>query len=237
MLWRALGRARPEDYVEWATDLVCADVDGPNLRILAGLHLGFDRQDVEPYFLRTCGELGLKPVEIGSATGLQAAQLVSAAFTRGDVTVVEAIHTMADLYRKSMYRETLLASFWRLCDEFDRAEGHARSADALAALDDAVRREVSLLQRCLAVPLPQGWVAQSWCRDCQHVGELGLKPLTLLEELLRCVRLMPATAAIVCAKCGSRNHAPLRDPDVRLEYLDVRESLDTVATGRHPFRA
>lgn len=226
MLRRALGYAQPEEYVEWAVELLCADADGANLTILAGLNARFDRADVEEYFRLTCKDLGLQPTSIDAAAPLPTARLVHEAFSRGDVTAVEAIRMMADLYRRSEYRETLLSSWRWMREELDRGKGPSDSSEALAALDDAVRRECSLLERCLAAQLPSGWNLQSWCSDCHHLGELALVQPTLADRFLRLVGLRSATSGIVCARCGSRRHRSLRERDVLLEYLDHVENAE-----------
>lgn len=232
MLRRVLGYAQPEEYVEWAVDLLCADTDGANLRILAGLNARIDRADVEEYFLLTCKDLGLQPTSVNDADPLPTARLVHEAFSRGDVTAADAIRMIADLYRRSEYRETLLSSWWRMREQVDRGEGHSGSPEAPAALDDAVRGEWSLLERCLAAQLPSGWNLQSWCNDCNHLGELTLVQPTLADRFLRLVGLRSATSGIVCARCGSRRHRSLRERDVLLEYLDHVESADSTSAAR-----
>lgn len=223
MLRRALGYAQPEEYVDWAVQLICADVDGPNLRILAGLNLRFDRGDVEQYFLLTCGELGLQPIS-PNATPLQKAALVHAAFSRRDLTAAEAINMMADLYRSSERSEALLEPWMWMREELNWGDGYLYPSQALSSLDEAVRREWSLLERARAAHLPTAWRQQSWCQDCDHVGDLTLTPLTLVARVLRFVGLRSATASIVCERCGSSHHRRLGDPDVRADYLDHLEN-------------
>src|SRR5690349_5791010 len=63
LLRRALGRAQPEDCVAWAVECLCRGLDGPNLRILAGLSIRLDRDDVERYFLLALEEVGLADAE------------------------------------------------------------------------------------------------------------------------------------------------------------------------------
>ncbi|HEY6726673.1 MAG TPA: hypothetical protein VI197_21715 [Polyangiaceae bacterium] len=229
ILRRALGYARPEEYVEWALALLCADIDGPNLRILAGLNLRIERDDVEEYFLATCRELGVPADSVNADAPLPTAKLVQEAFCRGDVSAAEAIRMMADLYRRSEQREALLSPWMWLRLTLDSDRARWSSTEALAALEDTVRREYSLLERSLAVPLPRGWMRHSWCRDCNHVGELALVPATLVDRFLRLVGARSATDSIVCASCGSRNHRSLCEREVHLEYLDYVEGA---ARGR-----
>lgn len=226
MLLRALGYAQPEEYIEWAVDLLCADTDGANLRILAGLNARIDRADVEEYFLLTCKDLGLQPISVNAAAPLPTARLICEAFSRGDVTAAKAICMMADLSHKSEYREPLLSRWRWMRQELDAGKGDSGSPEAPEALDDAVRRECSLLERCLAAKLPTDWILQSWCSDCNHLGELTLVQPTLVDRFLRLVGLRSAILGIVCAGCGSRRHRSLRERDVLLEYLDHVENAE-----------
>lgn len=171
LLRRALGRAQPEDYVDWAVECLCDDLDGANLRILAGLSIRFDRDDVERYFLRACGELGLG--DLGDRPSpLATARLIRRAFDRGRIRAADVVEMMADAYNFSDRREELLAPWNDMLEEMGDGQGYSYPHFALESLDDAVRREWSLLDRALALTLPSGWLRQTRCRDCGYVGEV-----------------------------------------------------------------
>jgi hypothetical protein len=90
LLRRALSRARPEDYVNWAVEQLCRGADSPSLRILAGLSVRFDRDEVEVYFRLSCGELGL--VDVDEATPpLEVARMVQRAYAERRVSPDEAV--------------------------------------------------------------------------------------------------------------------------------------------------
>jgi hypothetical protein len=223
LLRRALGRAQPEDYVDWAAGCLSDGLDGPNLRILAGLSIRFDRDDVERYFLLARGELRLGDPDKKSSP-LATARLIRRAFDCGRILPAEVVEMMADVYKASDRREELLAPWNDLFEEMGDGEGYFYPQSAVESLDGAVRREWSLLDRALALNLPSGWLSQTHCKDCGHIGEVCVREPSLAETIMAVIRRRPARRRSVCARCGSMMLTNLRDPDARAAYLD---SLDT----------
>jgi hypothetical protein len=222
LLRRALGHARPEDYVEWAVDSLCDGADGPNLRILAGLSTRFDRDEIEHYFRLTCAELRFDATP-GTLPPLQTALLIRKAYERGDASAVEAVHMMADLYQSFNHSEELLAPWLSMSDGIDWKDDYFYPPAALASLDDAVRREWSLLDRAITLCPPHGWLRSAHCVHCGHVGDLALKPVSVVASIVALVALKTPRQLAVCAKCGSARHRWLGDPDARSAYLDQLE--------------
>lgn len=223
LLRRALGRAQPEDYVDWAVECLSDGLDGSNLQILAGLSVRFDRDDVERYFLLARGELGLGDAG-EKPSPLATARLIRRAFDRGRIPPAEAVEMMADVYKSSDYREELLAPWNDMFEEMGDGEGYFYPHSALEPLDDAVRREWSLLDRALALTLPSGWLHQTRCKDCGHIGEVRIREPSLAETIMATIRRRPAWRRSVCARCGSMMLTSLGDPDARSAYLDSVET-------------
>ena len=118
-LWldRWMGDALGEDYIAWAVDLLVAGRDTPALRILAGLNPTHERGEIEEYFLRTCKELGLEPVEL-SDNPRDAVPLVRRLSRSGILSPKETLHHMSRLYELSEYSDPLLGLWFALDDEF-----------------------------------------------------------------------------------------------------------------------
>src|SRR5262245_18422550 len=115
-LRRALGRARPDYYVDWALDQLCHGADGSNLRVLAGLSARFDRDEIERYFHLACRELGV--TEVGPITSpLETVRLIRPAYDLGDVPPAEAVQLMANVYQSSEHPEELLAPWHDMLEE------------------------------------------------------------------------------------------------------------------------
>lgn len=197
LLRRALGRAQPEDYVDWAVDRLSHDVDGPNLRILAGLNPRFDQDDIEHYFQLSCGEVGLTGV--GPTSPMDTARMIRRSYEHGRIAPAEAVELMADVYQASGYQEELLAPWYGMLEEMRWGEGYFYSPAALASVEGAVRREWLLLDRALALALPGGWLGLTHCTDCGHFGEALVKEPSLVATIWGKFTRRPVWAARVCA--------------------------------------
>jgi hypothetical protein len=159
----------------------------------------------------------------GTLPALQTALLIRKTYERGDASAVEAVHMMADLYQSSDHSEELLAPWLSMSEEIDWKDGYFYPPAALASLDDAVRREWSLLDRAITLCPPRGWLRSARCVDCGHVGDLALQPASVVASIVAAMaRRIPRQVA-VCAKCGSARHRWLGDPDARSAYLDQLE--------------
>jgi hypothetical protein len=222
MLRRALGRALAEEYVDWAVAELCRGDDGPNLRILAGLSPRFERAEVEPCFLLACAELGLS-ASGADAPALETAGLIRRAFESGELDPHDAIDMMADLYRSGEYQEEVLGPWERMLDELTFGEGYSYPREKLEPLEAAVRREWSLLDRALALSLPRGWLRQTRCANCWHVGHVRLVQPSLFARVLGNIRGKPPRFQVLCERCGSDRQSTLDDPDARAAYFDRLE--------------
>jgi hypothetical protein len=222
-LRRALGRARPEDYVDWAVDQLCGGADGASLRVLAGLSMRFDRDDVEAYFRLSCRELGL--VEIDEATPpLEIARMVQRAYTQRKISPDEAVVMLADIYESTEYQEELLEPWYSMREELACGNGYLYPPEALASIERAVRREWHLLDRASRLALPRGWMRLSRCADCAHVGAMRVVGPSVVSRVLATLRQRPALRRAACEKCGSDQLTSLCNPDARGAYLEHLES-------------
>ncbi len=132
-----MGDVRGEDYVAWAVDLLVAGRDTPSLRILAGLNPTHE-QDIERYFLRTCRELGLEPLEV-SDNPRDAVPIVRRLSVSGTLSPDETLHYMSRLYELSEYSDPLLSLWFALDDGF--------FPDAMESLKGWIDREWELFDR------------------------------------------------------------------------------------------
>ncbi|MGC4086821.1 MAG: hypothetical protein QM756_02770 [Polyangiaceae bacterium] len=219
LLRRALGRATLDDYVAWAVDQLARNVDGPNLRILAGLSTRFDRDEIERYFVLSCRELGLS-VTNAAAPVLDVARLVRTAHERGSVTAKEALEMMVDVYYSSgPENDELLAPWQAMRAALEWGEGSIYSG-ALTPLDAAIRHEWTLLERASRLSLPPGWLEFSRCSDCGHVGDIHVELAPLGARLLGAFKQQPAGLRALCEQCGSQKLTTLRNPAAREAYFD-----------------
>jgi hypothetical protein len=223
LISRALRRARAEHYVEWAVQQLCEGRDSPSLRILAGLSTRFERDDIEPYFLRTCDELQI-PTPVGIEQPLVVAIQIRHAYESGFLSAAEAIHFTSDLHRLNEYSNPLLHPWMCMSEELDYRDGYLYPPEVLASLDDAVKREWLLMERAAALPLPDGWLRMSRCKKCSRVGPLALKRPTVLSRARQVLTRSKPPMEAVCTSCGSSACESLADPGVRSAYFDQVEN-------------
>jgi hypothetical protein len=223
LLRRALGRARPEDYVSWAVDELCRDVDSASLRVLAGLSVRLDRDEIESYFRLSCRELGL--TEVDEATPpLEIASMIQRAYAQRRINSDEAVEMMAQLYESFEYQEELLEPWHSMREELADGEGYSYPSAALASVEHAVRMEWSLLDRATRLNLPRGWMRWSRCADCLHVGATRVVAPSLVARFLATLRQQPTWTRAVCERCGSPELTNLGNPHARAAFLDDVES-------------
>jgi hypothetical protein len=223
LLRRALGRACPEDYVSWAVERLCQNDDTPALRILAGLNSRFDRGDIEHYFVLTCRELD--SVDIDSCSSpLKTSQVIRRAYDRGLIAAAETVDMMAEVYESSGSDEELLAPWYNLREALAWGEDYYYPVSELTSLDQAVRREFSLLDRALALAPPRGWMSLTLCMDCRHVGRAFIQEPSRLLVLWATFRRRHAFSTAACERCRSTKISRLDHPDARSTYLDQFET-------------
>jgi hypothetical protein len=223
LLRRALGRACPEDYVSWAVDQLCREADSASLRVLAGLSVRFDRDEIEAYFRRSCGELGLVEVDEGTPP-LEVARMVQRAYAGRRVSADEAVEMMAQIHSSHEYQEELLEPWYNMREELAWGDGYYYPSVKLASVEDAVRVEWSLLDRATQLGLPPGWMRLSRCADCAHVGATRVVEPSFVARVLARLRREPAWSRAACEKCGSGQLTNLCNPDARAAFLDEVES-------------
>lgn len=242
LLKRVLGSAQPEDYVQWAVDLLCEGVNSYHLRILAGLDLRFEREEVEHYFMKTCTDLNIEaaPEDVGPRL---AAGLVRKTYDQGAVSAQTALRMMADLYKISEYSDSLLAIWYEIDEELSlRGSGHEGCfypPEALDSLDETFDREWALFERAAALSLPERFFQYIRCDKCGHIGEAKFSHKTFWD---RCrakfafFRSKPALWA-ACRACGSHDYRTMADPRVRDDYFQRVESEQTLPPGAGTSRA
>jgi hypothetical protein len=223
LLRRVLGRARPEDYVDWAVHQLCRDVDSLSLRILAGLNVHFDRDEIESYFRRTCRDLGLTDVEAKPAPR-EIVRMIRRAHDQGQLRADDTIDMMADVYESSEYKEELLAPWYSMREELAWGEGYSYPPAALVTVERAINREWSLFDRAAKLDLPPGWLRRSRCEGCAHVGVSHVRGPSTLARVLAAVTGRQCWSRAVCEECGSDKLLSLSDPDARTAYFDELES-------------
>ena len=156
LLDRWMGYALPEDYVAWAVELLVAGRDTPSLRVLAGLNPTLERGDIEVYFLRSCKELKLRPLE-SSDSPRDAVPLVKRLYRSGTLSPVETLQLMSRLFELSDYPDPLLEAWFTLDDAFadwDRGiPPFPRLPEEMESLEETIDREWVLFDRAVALDL------------------------------------------------------------------------------------
>jgi hypothetical protein len=220
---RALGCARAEDYVAWATERLAESLDSPSLRILAGLNVRLEADEVEAYFVRASEELGLKH-EPPDSSPLETARLVRRAHEQQRLPAMTVVEIMSNVYASA--GEPWFAPWFRmraaLEDTAPRALGSAYPPSALEPLEDAVRREWELLERAKKLVPPERFLLFSRCCDCGHYGERVLSRAPLLARI-KSVFTGGARYRDACSACGSERARSLMDPAVRADYFAALE--------------
>lgn len=229
LLNRSMGFALPEDYVQWAMERLCEGLDSPSLRILAGLNTRFERDEVEPYFKKSCKELEIEMPASG-VEPRKTAELVKRAYDLGDISAEDALRLLAALYQESDYSDPLLAVWYGIEEELSLLgsghEGYFYPTEALDCLEEVLEREWLLFTRALRLKLPQGFGRFIRCDRCGHIGESRLKHRTLtakLKAMLPWSRPKPPMWNS-CRACGSYHYHSMTDPKVRDAYFNQLES-------------
>jgi hypothetical protein len=228
LLKRSMGLAISEDYIEWAVERLCEGLDSPSLRILAGLNLRFERHEVEPYFKKTCEELGIgAPPE--TADPREAAFLIKRAYSHGEMSVEETLNMMSDLYQRSDYGDPLLSVWFNIEEELAmRDTGHEGifyPPEALGSLEEVFDREWALLERAIGLNLPQDFIQFIRCDLCAHIGKSKMKHRTMVNRIKAKLPFIQTKPALwhTCAACGSYEYHSMIDPEVRDAYFSQLE--------------
>ncbi len=222
----------PEDYVSWAVDLLGAGRDTPSLRILAGLNPTHERGDIEGYFLRSCKELGLGPLEL-SDNPRDAVPLVRRLSRSGTFSPEETMHRMSSLFELSGYSDPLLHP-WSTLDEAladfegghgDRLmqvwpAGYFRLPEETEPLEETIGREWKLFDRAIALHLPDGFQHFVRCEGCRHIGPHA--PLSRTKRWKNWAlgyALGSSQPVWECVECGDTRLMQMACAEVREDYF------------------
>jgi len=219
-LWilRVIGEAEPKHYVEWACEQLCAGVDSPSLRILAGLNPKTDTKEMETFFLRTCSELKLDQL-IEEASPMVMAQSIWNAFESGALTAKEAISRLAKVLIVGDFSE--LNVFSSMHDELSEAErnGYYYPPEYLEDLDSAFRLEWTLFLRAQKLKLPTDFLGFHQCASCGHFDEA-----LILDSAIELLGMEFCRGVYkYCMACGSGVLNKMIIPKVRDAYFTKLE--------------
>jgi len=219
LLRRSLGRASPEDYIAWAVERLCQDCDTPALRILAGLNSQLDQDEIEHYFLLTRTELGIDDAP-SARSPFATVRMIRRAYDARRAVPTEVVDMMAQVYESSAYQEELLAPWHNMREALLWREEYYYPLAALASIQQAVDREWLLLDRALALTLPQGWLRLVRCTECHRVGPVRVREPSVIAALWATLRRRRALSVVECERCRSTKITSLSDPDARAAYLE-----------------
>jgi len=235
LLDRWMGDAQGEDYIDWAVDLLVAGRDTPSLRVLAGLNATHERSDIEEYFLRTCRELGLQPLEV-SDNPRDAVLLVKRLYRSGTLSPEETLHYMSRLYQLSECSDPLLQPWFTLREALaDLADleaevgnrlmlvwpaGYFRLPEEMKPLEETIDREWELFDRAVALDLPDGFQHFVRCEGCGHIGpHAPLSRATKVHNWTLGYALGSLQPDWECAKCGDSRLMHMACAEVREDYF------------------
>jgi hypothetical protein len=227
ILNRSLGAAIPEDYIDWAVNQLQSGIDTPNLRILAGLSVKFDNEEIESYFTKVCKELDIDaPLKTDNYYGT--ARLIKRAYDNKEISAKDAIKRMFDLYVESEYDDPLLSIWYSIDEELSHKGsewgGYFYPVELLDSLDDLFVNEFNLFERALKLKLPRGFINFIKCEQCGYIGNSHLKPRYFKDKLVAKLPWGRKPALWhTCSECGSFEYISMSDPAVRNSYLSKLE--------------
>jgi hypothetical protein len=223
-----MGSAAPEDYVNWAVERLCEQEDSPGLTVLAGLTRS-EHYEVERYFKKACGELGIEILPDTQAPRRNA-ELVRKAYDAGEISAETAVRMTAELYRRSEFSDELLSIWYFLEEEidyrrFDRA-GLWYPLEAGGSLESVFESEWRLFARALRLDPPKGFTLFLQCDHCGHIGEPQRGPVGVLRKIKASIPWIRRKAAhlSVCKACGSHRFHSMAYPAVRDSYFSRLEN-------------
>ncbi|MFC1601890.1 hypothetical protein ACFL34_06020 [Candidatus Sumerlaeota bacterium] len=226
--------ARPHDYVEWAVERMCEELDSPSLRILAGLNIRLEQHEIETYFKKSCEELNVDTLA-QMAEPRRTAELVRRAYELGELSPDTVVRMMAKLHEESNYCDALLAVWYSIEEElsFSGTEDEGclyplAEFDSLKAVCD---REWSLFARALRLNLPPGFYSFTQCARCGHIDDRRPKRGTLIAKImdkLPWLRPDPQRCR-TCPHCGCRECSGMSDPQIREAYFKQLEDEQSAA--------
>ncbi len=217
LLDRWMGNALPEDYVAWAVELLVAGRDTPSLRVLAGLNPTLERRDVEMYFLRSCNELELRPLE-SSDSPRGAVPLVGRLSRSGSLSPMETLRHMSRLYELSDYSDPLLGLWFAMEDEFFPEE--------MESLEEWIDREWKMFDQAAGLDLPDDFHQLVRCEGCRHIGRLA-RPTFFSGPRVHSTQgyMAKETFPPVCAKCGDTHFKRMANAEVQEDYFSRLRGL------------
>ena len=207
---RFMGWAAPENYVDWAVDLLVDGADTPSLRILAGLNPRLEHHDIHPYFLKACNELDLLPIDEGDDPKL-GMPYIRRLYFDGKLTPERTLHDIGRITTESKHAISFLVLLSEAHDLF------GLYGDDIGSLKKWMDGEWELYDLAAGLDLPADLYRYLRCEQCGHIGlprKLGFfESLAALGEY--------GYAANRLARCSKCRSADLK----HMGHLDVQEDF------------
>lgn len=131
LAYRVLKRDRPEDYVDWAVQMLGDGSDSTHLRILAGMTSPFSLFEIQAIFAKALRELQIAMADLDSAIESYAA-LIMRRMLAQEIEMERGLAILSDVWLQSGCKESyldfgLLQHEW---DEFVLGNRDQREIDA-----------------------------------------------------------------------------------------------------------
>ncbi|MBN8411131.1 hypothetical protein [Halomonas litopenaei] len=223
---RALGSARIEDYTTWAESLLYDSIETENAAILAsiGLERNPEWDDVERYFRKTLGDLGLSLLSDEDALKVYAKYLCET-IVSGDCDPEAGVGVLADFYSRSGYDpiysiwDDLSADLLFLLDEDGAIFNTGLTRDNRS---NYIKRVASQFVVLLDSGLPEGFFNLSACPECGYVGKSKLESMHIPwmpDSLFRLIYRRGRMKRPICPRCQRPFPKNMRDYEGRRQFL------------------
>ncbi len=229
---RVLGTVQPQDFSNWAENLLLQGCDSKNVAILAilGLERFPDSYEVEHYFEKCIDELGLVLPEdrvVIAEYAPEYANELASNISSGLLKPREGLELlknfgMATDYDKALYRiwDELAEDVYTLenCDYYLWNTGLLKDN-----IDEFIIQVAKQFIQLGKTELPDDFFELCACDDCGYIGKAHLKRMDLPwlpEKLFRLIYRKRPAFKWICAHCTQSHLKNMFDYEGRKQYLE-----------------
>lgn len=225
----ALANVVPNDYIDWAENLLTEGVESENVAILASLGLDKqpDSEDIKIFFKKSLKDLNLElPLK---KDGLLAyAVYLCKKIVNGEISSKKGVNELSHFFYQSGY-EPIYGVWDELNDDIWAINngGHHLFNSNLTKenIDQYIKKMASQFIQLTEIKLPERFFHFYACSKCGYIGEYKLERIEKLwipEKIFSLIfRRAPACQGI-CEKCASPYLNSMSDYETRKQYLELK---------------
>lgn len=223
----ALDNVAPNDYIDWAENLLTEGVESENIAILASLGLDKqpDSEDIKIFFQKSLKDLNLELPKKEDAL-LTYSRYLCAKIVNAEISSKKGVSELSHFFYQSDY-EAIYGIWDELNDDIwvvNNGEYYLFNSDLTKEnTDHYVKKVAKQFIQLTEIKLPERFFHLCACSKCGFIGESNVERIGktwIPKKIYRFIFRRAPTFRAICSKCNEPYPSSMSDYKARKQYLE-----------------